>query len=62
MNSIIEERIRGKEVKFIRIRRITGYLSVLEQFNTGKIAEEHDRIKHNTSTKYKNKIYNQTSY
>ena len=35
------------DVKFVRIRRITGYLvGSLERFNNGKKAEERDRIKH----------------
>ncbi len=29
-----------------RVRRITGYLSNLPNFNDAKKAEEHDRIKH----------------
>ena len=41
------ERIRGKGVNFDRIRRITGYLvGTLDRFNTGKAAEERDRVKH----------------
>ncbi len=36
------------DVKFERIRRITGYLvGTLERFNDAKRAEEHDRVKHN---------------
>lgn len=36
--------------KFIRIRRITGYLvGTLDRFNDGKRAEEHDRVKHSVS-------------
>lgn len=32
---------------FMRIRRITGYLvGSLDNFNNGKRAEEHDRVKH----------------
>ena len=35
------------DVKFDRIRRITGYLvGTLDRFNDGKRAEEHDRVKH----------------
>lgn len=35
------------EVKFSRLRRITGYLtSSLERWNDAKQAEEHDRVKH----------------
>lgn len=37
-----------QEHKFERIRRITGYLvGTLDRFNTGKRAEERDRVKHN---------------
>jgi hypothetical protein len=33
--------------KFVRIRRITGYLvGTLDRFNDAKRAEEHDRVKH----------------
>ena len=39
---------KGVGVNFERIRRITGYLvGTLERFNSGKKAEEHDRVKHN---------------
>lgn len=32
---------------FERIRRITGYLvGTLDRWNNGKLAEEHDRVKH----------------
>ena len=38
----------GTNVKFERIRRITGYLvGTLDRWNDGKKAEEHDRVKHN---------------
>lgn len=37
-----------EDVRFERIRRITGYLvGTLERFNNGKRAEERDRVKHN---------------
>lgn len=37
----------GKDVKFERIRRITGYLvGTLDRFNDAKRAEEKDRVKH----------------
>ena len=40
----------GEGVGFERIRRITGYLvGTLDRFNNGKRAEEHDRVKHDTS-------------
>ena len=39
--------IVGKDVKFERIRRVTGYLvGTLDRFNDGKRAEERDRVKH----------------
>jgi anaerobic ribonucleoside-triphosphate reductase len=41
----------GQGVGFERIRRITGYLvGTMDQWNDGKRAEEHDRVKHDTST------------
>ena len=43
------EKVRGKGTSFDRIRRITGYLvGNLDRFGTGKRAEEHDRVKHDT--------------
>ena len=37
----------GQNVKFERIRRITGYLvGTTDRFNTAKRAEERDRVKH----------------
>lgn len=37
----------GENVKFERIRRITGYLvGTLDRFNDGKRAEVEDRVKH----------------
>lgn len=37
----------GKDVKFDRIRRITGYLvGTTDRFNDAKRAEEKDRVKH----------------
>ena len=39
------------DVGFERIRRITGYLvGTMDQWNDAKRAEEHDRVKHETST------------
>ena len=39
------------DVGFERIRRITGYLvGTMDQWNDAKRAEEHDRVKHDTST------------
>ena len=46
MSNVTEE-MRGKGVGFDRIRRITGYLvGTLDRFNSGKAAEERDRVKH----------------
>lgn len=40
-------RYRLKPEKFIRLRRITGYLtSSIETWNNAKQAEERDRVKH----------------
>ena len=39
----------GENVKFERIRRITGYLvGTLDRFNDAKRAEVEDRVKHST--------------
>lgn len=52
------ETLLGKGTDFIRIRRVTGYLSEDKQFNNGKKAELRDRVKHfsvnsdNTATMY----------
>ena len=35
-----------KPIPFDRIRRITGYLSEVRQFNNGKKGELRDRVKH----------------
>ncbi len=43
-----EEVLVGEGVRFKRYRRITGYLvGTLERFNNAKLAEVHDRVKHN---------------
>ena len=40
----------GADVKFDRIRRITGYLvGTTDRFNNAKRAEERDRVKHGLS-------------
>ena len=40
----------GEDVKFDRIRRITGYLvGTTDRFNNAKRAEERDRVKHSMS-------------
>ncbi|MCI6639588.1 MAG: hypothetical protein MSH10_02165 [Pygmaiobacter massiliensis] len=37
----------GQDVRFERIRRITGYLvGTMDKWNDAKKAEEHDRVKH----------------
>lgn len=47
MNS---ETVRGKGVAFDRLRRITGYLvGSIDRWNSGKKAEENDRVKHEAS-------------
>ena len=41
----------GENVKFDRIRRITGYLvGTLDRFNNAKRAEVRDRVKHSVVT------------
>ena len=40
------EHDRGKDEPFMRYRRITGYVSMLYQFNNGKRHEESQRVKH----------------
>jgi ribonucleoside-triphosphate reductase len=41
---------KGKDVKFERIRRITGYLvGTLDRFNDAKRKEVEDRVKHSTA-------------
>ena len=43
----VSEKERGKNVKFERIRRITGYLTGdINTWNSGKRAELKDRVKH----------------
>ena len=45
-----ENGIVGADVKFDRIRRITGYLvGTTDRFNNAKRAEERDRVKHSLS-------------
>ena len=42
----------GEDVKFDRIRRITGYLvGTTDRFNDAKRAEERDRVRHTLTTK-----------
>lgn len=45
--SVVSEDKRGRNVKFERLRRITGYLTgSLDTWNSAKRAEERDRVKH----------------
>ena len=45
------EKTLGQNVKFERIRRITGYLvGTTDRFNNAKRAEEQDRVKHKITT------------
>lgn len=47
-NELSPERL-GEGVRFERIRRITGYLvGDLSRWNSGKFAEQADRVKHTT--------------
>lgn len=47
----------GKGVPFNRIRRVTGYLTgSLDRWNSGKKAEEHDRVKHSLADRFKEAI------
>lgn len=49
---IVSERERGLGVKFIRTRRITGYLVYnTNTWNTAKLAELNDRVTHNWGEK-----------
>ena len=42
----------GQDIKFERIRRITGYLvGTMDKWNDAKKAEERDRVKHSLTTK-----------
>lgn len=42
-----DDKLVGTGVKFVRIRRITGYLvGTLDKFNDAKRAEERERVKH----------------
>lgn len=44
---VITDRERGKDIKFERVRRITGYLvGSLDTWNKAKRSEERDRVKH----------------
>lgn len=45
--TVVSEDKRGRNVKFERLRRITGYLTgSLDTWNSAKRAEERDRVKH----------------
>lgn len=46
MDTTYDRYMVGQGVPFERIRRITGYLSKLEHFNSAKQAEERDRVTH----------------
>ena len=46
-NNKITDYQRGKDIKFERIRRITGYISgSLDTWGSSKRSEERDRVKH----------------
>lgn len=38
----------GVGVGFERIRRITGYIGIIDRWNDAKKAEERERLKHST--------------
>ena len=40
----------GENVGFQSVRRITGYVGVIDRWNDAKKAEERDRVKHSTVT------------
>ena len=42
------QRVWFSKVPFTRLRRITGYLSNVDNWNAAKLAELKDRVKHNT--------------
>ena len=47
MSAVQKRSTIGQDVKFERIRRITGYLvGTMDKWNDAKRAEEHDRVKH----------------
>ena len=47
MSAMQKQSTVGKDVRFERIRRITGYLvGTMDKWNDAKTAEEHDRVKH----------------
>ena len=47
MSAMQKQSTVGKDVRFERIRRITGYLvGTMDKWNDAKKAEERDRVKH----------------
>lgn len=47
MSAMQKQSTVGKDVRFERIRRITGYLvGTMDKWNDAKKTEEHDRVKH----------------
>ena len=47
MSAMQKQSTVGKDVRFERIRRITGYLvGTMDKWNDAKKAEEHARVKH----------------
>ena len=39
----------GEGVPFTHIARITGYLATTKRFNSAKLCELHDRVKHSVT-------------
>jgi hypothetical protein len=45
----MKDKIIGTGVPFTHIARITGYLATTKRFNSAKLCELHDRVKHNAN-------------
>ena len=46
----MKDRKIGEGVPFTHIARITGYLATTKRFNSAKLHELNDRVKHSIST------------
>ena len=49
----MQDRKIGEGVPFTHIARITGYLATTKRFNSAKLCELHDRVKHNVTAQNK---------
>lgn len=45
----MKDRKIGEGVPFTHIARITGYLATTKRFNSAKLCELHDRVKHDAT-------------